>query len=258
MLVLLSPAKKLDFESETLRSKFTQPNLLDETKVLAKTAKTMREADLKTLMGISDKLAELNVARFKAFTTPFTLGNAKQAIDSFKGDVYQGLDAETLSDDDIDFAQSHVRILSGLYGLLRPLDLMQPYRLEMGVGFKNERGKNLYQFWDSIITEQLNNDLVSDKDPVVINLASNEYFKAIKSKLLQARIITPVFKEIKDGKPPKIISFLAKKARGLMTRYIVENRIDKADKIKDFRVNGYAYDEEMSSEDSWVFVRNIP
>lgn len=258
MLVLLSPAKKLDFESETLRSKFTQPTLLDETKVLAKTAKTMREADLKNLMGISDKLAELNVARFKAFTTPFTLGNAKQAIDAFKGDVYQGLNAETLSDDAIDFTQSHVRILSGLYGILRPLDLMQPYRLEMGIRFQNERGRNLYQFWGSIITEQLNNDLDGGENAVVINLASNEYFKAIKGKLLQARVITPVFKEIKDGKPPKIISFLAKKARGLMTRYIIENRIDKADKIKDFCVNGYAYDEEMSTGDSWVFVRNIP
>ncbi len=257
MLILLSPAKKLDFESETLRSKFTQPTLLEDTVLLAKTAKMLNAFDLKKLMGISDKLADLNVARFKAFATPFTLGNAKQAIDSFKGDVYQGLDAETLSDDDMDFAQSHVRILSGLYGLLRPLDLMQAYRLEMGIGFKNQRGGNLYQFWGSKITDHLNIDLAGDEQPIVINLASHEYFKSIKSKELNARIITPIFKEIKDGKPPKIISFLAKKARGLMTRYIIENRLDQAEKIKGFTACGYAYNAEMSSEDDWVFVRDI-
>lgn len=257
MLILLSPAKKLDFESEVLRSKYTQPNMLSDTKVLAKTAKTMTELDLKSLMGISDKLAELNVARFKAFTTPFSLGNAKQAIDTFKGDVYQGFDAETLSDEDIDFAQDHVRILSGFYGLLRPLDLMQPYRLEMGIGFKNQRGANLYQFWGSKITEQLNADLGGDGNPIVVNLASNEYFKSVKASELKARIITPVFKEIKDGKPPKIISFLAKKARGLMTRYIVENRIEHVDTLKNFTESGYAYDAEMSAEDTWVFVRKI-
>ena len=257
MLILLSPAKKLDFESETLRSKFTQPKLLEDTAELARAAKSLKEIDLKNLMGISDKLAELNVARFKAFKMPFTLGNAKQAIDSFKGDVYTGLDAETLSDDDVDFAQAHVRILSGLYGVLRPLDLMQPYRLEMGIRFTNQRGGNLYQFWGSKITEQLNADLDGDAVPVVVNLASNEYFKSVKTKGLNARIITPIFKEIKDGKPPKIISFLAKKARGLMTRYIIENRIEHVDALKDFNESGYAYNAAMSAEDDWVFVRKI-
>ena len=257
MLIVLSPAKKLDFESETLHDDFTQPELLDDAVVLADQAKTLTEFDLKALMGISDKLAELNVARFKAFNTPFTLANAKQAIDSFKGDVYQGLDADSLTDADRVFAQKHLRILSGLYGVLRPLDLMQPYRLEMGVKFRSDIGANLYQFWDMKITDQLNSDLSGEDEPIVINLASNEYFKSVKQKALNARIITPVFKEIKEGKPPKIISFLAKKARGLMTRYIVDNRIEDAEALKKFTISGYAYDPEMSTDDDWTFIRHI-
>ena len=257
MLTLLSPAKKLDFESETMRNDFTQPVLLDQAVVLAEQAKRLTTQDLKGLMGISDNLAELNVARFKAFTPPFTLANAKQAIDAFKGDVYQGLDVETLTQDDVGFAQDSVRILSGLYGLLRPLDLMQPYRLEMGIKFSSEQGSNLYQFWDTKITDQLNNELSSDKDPVVINLASNEYFKSVKKKELKARIITPVFKEIKGDNPPKIISFFAKKARGLMARYIVEEKLTAPEGLKDFTSAGYGFDPQASSDNEWVFSRQI-
>lgn len=258
MLILLSPAKKLDFESDTFRKEFTLPTMLTDTEILAEKAKSMSALDLKNLMGISDKLAELNVARFKDFSTPFTCGNAKQAIDSFKGDVYQGLNAQSLSDDEINFAQAHLRILSGFYGLLRPLDLMQPYRLEMGISFRTSRGSNLYKFWGSKITEQLNIELNADIKPVVINLASNEYFKSVKAKELSAQIITPVFKEIKGDKPPKIISFLAKKARGMMARYIIENKIKDPEELKDFDVSGYGYDSEISTENSWVFTRKIP
>lgn len=257
MLILLSPAKKLDFESDALRSEFTLPEMLPDTTLLAKEAKKLSVLDLKNLMGISDKLAELNVARFKAFETPFTLANAKQSIDSFKGDVYQGLDAATFTDDDIQFAQKSIRILSGFYGLLRPLDLIQPYRLEMGVRFQNQRGPNLYQFWGSKITDQLNIALKSEENPVVVNLASNEYFKSVKKKELDGRIVTPIFKECKGGNPPKVISFLAKKARGIMSQYIVKNRIENVELIKDFTEQGYYYSENLSQGDDWVFIRTI-
>ncbi len=255
MLIVISPAKKLDFESEANRGEFTQPQMLSETRKLAAITKKLTANDLKALMGISDKLAELNIARFKSFKTPFNATNARAAIDAFKGDVYVGLDAPTLSDDDMNFAQDHLRILSGFYGLLKPLDLMQAYRLEMGIRLGTERGTNLYHFWDDRITKELNKSFKGQKDAVLVNLASGEYFKAIKPKILKARIVTPIFKEIRGGNT-KVISFMAKKARGLMTRYVVENRLENVEQLKNFCAAGYAYDPSLSTEDAWVFTRS--
>jgi len=257
MLIVLSPAKKLDFESENLRGGNDTPRLLKETRKIAKIAKTLKAEDLKAMMGISDTLADLNVARFKAFKTPFTSANARPAIDAFQGDVYVGMDAASLDDAARDFANQHVRILSGLYGLLRPLDLMQAYRLEMGVKFANERGRNLYTFWGDLISKELNKDFQGDDDPVLINLASGEYFKAVQQKALKARIITPVFQEVKDGNA-KVVSFLAKKARGLMTRYIIDNRITNPEELKNFGVANYAFMPALSDTSKWVFQRPQP
>ena len=257
MLIVLSPAKKLDFDSENLRADAEVPRMLKETRKLVKTAKALKAEDLKAMMGISDNLAELNVKRFKAFKTPFNPGNARPALDAFQGDVYVGLGAATLSDEDRAFANEHVRILSGLYGLLRPLDLMQAYRLEMGTKFQNERGANLYAFWGDLISKELNKDFRGDNDPVLINLASGEYFKAVKAKALKARVITPVFQEVKEGNA-KVISFLAKKARGLMTRYAVDNRIEDPEALKGFDVEGYKFQPDLSDDSKWVFQRPQP
>jgi len=257
MLVVLSPAKKLDFESENLRTDVDTPRLLKETRQLVKIAKTLKSENLKAMMGISDALADLNVARFKSFKTPFTPVNARPAIDAFKGDVYVGLDAASLDDESRVFANGTLRILSGLYGVLRPLDLMQAYRLEMGIKFANERGKNLYEFWGDLISKNLNSDLREHANPVLINLASGEYFKAIDKKALKAEIITPVFKEVKNGKA-KVISFMAKKARGMMARYIVDNRLDNPEALKEFTIAGYVYQAADSTNDTWVFQRKQP
>lgn len=257
MLIVLSPAKKLDFESENLRTDDGVPALLTDAKKLAKTAKALKAEDLKAMMGISDNLAELNVERFKAFKTPFSSTNARPALDAFQGDVYVGLDAATLDDDGRAFANDKLRILSGLYGILRPLDLMQAYRLEMGVKFANERGKNLYEFWGDKISKELNKDLSSSADPVLINLASNEYFKSVDKKALKARIITPIFQDVKDGKA-RVVSFLAKKARGYMARYVVDNRIETPEALKEFNTGGYAFKADLSSDDKWVFQRPQP
>lgn len=257
MLIVLSPAKKLDFESENLRKDDGIPALLTQAKKLAKTAKTLKAEDLKAMMGISDNLAELNVARFKAFKTPFTSANARPAIDAFQGDVYVGLDAASLNESARDFANDTIRILSGLYGVLKPLDLMQAYRLEMGVKFANERGKTLYAFWGDLISKELNKAFKEDAEPVLINLASNEYFKAVDKKALKAQIITPVFQDVKDGKA-RVVSFLAKKARGMMARYVVDNRITDPEGLKAFNVGGYAYQSDLSTEDKWVFRRQQP
>jgi len=199
-------------------------------------------------------LGSLNFGRYQDWQPSFTTDNAKQALLAFKGDVYTGLQAEEMSEDDLQWAQNHLRILSGLYGLLRPLDLMQPYRLEMGTKFANAGGKNLYEFWGEKITEGLNAELAKQPTPVLINLASNEYFKAVKPKVLNAEIITPVFKDWKNDKY-KIISFFAKKARGLMSQYIIKNRIEDAEQIKQFALAGYQYNEAMSSAKEWVFTR---
>jgi len=254
MLLVVSPAKNLDFESPLSTNKYTQPELLSHSQLLIDQCVKLTPADISSLMGISDKLAGLNAARFGQWSTPFTPDNARPAALAFNGDVYTGLDAKTLSDDDFDFAQQHMRILSGLYGLLKPLDLMQAYRLEMGIKLNNERGSNLYQFWGEIITEKLNHALDEQGDEYLVNLASNEYFKSVKKKSLKATIITPAFKDWKNGQY-KMISFYAKKARGLMARYIIENKVSSVEALKEFSVAGYSYSEEFSKGYDWVFIR---
>ncbi|HEY9042672.1 MAG TPA: peroxide stress protein YaaA [Rheinheimera sp.] len=255
MLLLVSPAKDLDFQPLAKPVNVTQPAMLAQSQQLADICKGLTPADLSSLMHISDKLAGLNAARFAQWQLPFTEQNAKAALFAFNGDVYQGLDAGSLTDDDIHFAQQHLRILSGLYGVLRPLDLMQPYRLEMGTKLANPHGKDLYAFWQNSITEQLNQQLSELQTDIVVNLASQEYFKAVKPKLLQGRLISPVFKDFKNGQY-KIISFFAKKARGLMARYIIEQRLSTAEQIKGFDLAGYQYSAEQSSANEPVFLRH--
>ena len=255
MLIVISPAKTLDYETPPATDKVTQPDFLDQSAKLIKELKQLSPQEIASLMNISDKLAQLNAARFEAWTKKFTSENARQAALAFKGDVYTGLNADTLSEKQFDFAQKHLRILSGLYGLLRPLDLMQAYRLEMGTKFANQRGKDLYSFWGNRITDKLNEAFAGQKKPVLVNLASNEYFKSINTKELKAEIVTPVFKDWKGGKY-KIISFYAKKARGLMCRYAIDNKITKVEKLKGFDYEGYSFNEGMSSEKEWVFTRD--
>ena len=210
MLMLISPAKKLDFETPANTKLETNGGFLDDAELLIEELRELSEKDLAKLMKLSDALAELNVKRYKDFALPFTVENAKQALYAFRGDVYTGIDADTLTDKDLKFAQKHLRILSGLYGLLDPLDLVQAYRLEMGTKFKNSRGKDLYEFWGTKITDKINSDIKKNKDKVLLNLASNEYFKSVKKKDIDADIINPVFKDEKNGQY-KIISFFAKK-----------------------------------------------
>lgn len=255
MLILISPAKTLDYQSPLATERYTQPALLEHSQQLIKTARTLSAPQIKKLMGISDKLADLNATRFHDWQPGFTPENARQALLAFKGDVYTGLQAETFSDADFDFAQRHLRMLSGLYGVLRPLDLMQPYRLEMGIRFENERGKDLYQFWGDIITDTLNEALTEQGDEIVVNLASDEYFRAVKPKKLNARIIKPVFLDEKNG-TFKVISFYAKKARGLMSRYIIEQRLTKPEQLTGFDREGYFFDEAASTPDELVFKRH--
>jgi hypothetical protein len=254
MLLVVSPAKKLDFESPVATPKYSQPSLLKHSQLLIDDCIKLSPSDIASLMKLSDKLAGLNAARFGEWSTPFTVENARQAILSFNGDVYAGLDAQTFNDDDFDFAQQHFKILSGLYGLLKPLDLIQAYRLEMGCKLRNSRGENLYQFWGDIITNELNQSLQDNNDDVLINLASTEYFKSVKTTLLNATVVTPIFKDWKNGQY-KIISFFAKKARGLMARYIIQNKLTMADDIKQFDLGGYQYEPTMSKGNDWVFTR---
>ena len=255
MLMVVSPAKTLDYDTQPVTTASSQPDFLEQAEVLIKQLRTLTPADLGSLMKISDKLAQLNAARFEAWRQPFTPDNAKQAVLAFKGDVYTGLDAETLTEKQFQFTQKHLRILSGLYGILRPLDLMQAYRLEMGTKFANSGGKNLYAFWGDQITEKLNEDIAAQKHKVLVNLASNEYFKSVKPKQLKVPVITPVFKDWKNGQY-KIISFYAKKARGLMCRYAIDQKITKAEQLKSFDYEGYSYNESMSSDSEWVFIRD--
>lgn len=254
MLITISPAKTLDYESPLATAKFTQPELLAESQKLIKECRKLTPADIASLMKISDKLAGLNAARFAEWHADFTPENARQAILAFKGDVYTGMQAETFSPADFEFAQSHLRILSGLYGILRPLDLMQPYRLEMGISLKNTRGKNLYEFWGDIITKQLNQALAQQKDQVLVNLASDEYFKSVNTQKLDGQIIKPVFLDEKNGKY-KVISFYAKKARGLMSRFIIQNKLTKTDQLSDFNLEGYQFDESQSKGNELIFTR---
>ena len=254
MLMVISPAKTLDYESPLATQRFTQPALLEKSHQLIDVARDLSPAQISSLMGISDKLAHLNADRFNQWQPPFSLENARQAILAFKGDVYTGLQAETFSDDDFDFAQQHLRMLSGLYGLLRPLDLMQPYRLEMGIKLANPAGKDLYGFWADLLTEKLNEAIAEQGDDVLINLASDEYFKAIKPKKLNAELIKPVFLDEKNGKF-KVISFYAKKARGLMSRYVIQNRLTNPAQLKKFDVDGYFFDTAESKDNELVFKR---
>lgn len=254
MLIVISPAKTLDFESPSRTGKFTTPDFLDESEELVNILREMSPAELAKLMKISDKLAGLNAARFGSWSRPFNQENARQALLAFKGDVYTGLDAESFKATDFNFAQKHLRILSGLYGLLRPLDLIQAYRLEMGSRLKNDKGKDLYAFWGDKITEQINKDLKKLNNPVLVNLASNEYFKSIKSNKLSAEVITPVFKEQKNGQY-KVLALYAKKARGLMSAYIIKNKITDPEDIMDFSEEGYRFNKALSGPEQWVFTR---
>ena len=250
MLVVISPAKKLDYSSSIEAPLLSQPALLDHAEELSLGLKALAPQDVSSLMHLSDKLGALNYERFQEWQTPFNINNARAAVLAFKGDVYQGLDADSMSAEDLHWAQDHLRILSGLYGVLRPLDLMQAYRLEMGTKFANQRGKDLYQFWGDIITAELNRVDSS----VLVNLASNEYFKSVRKQDVSARIVTPVFMDKKDGKY-KIISFYAKKARGLMSRYIIQNRITEIEQINQFDSDGYLYNAALSELDAPVFLR---
>lgn len=254
MLALISPAKTFDFDSAAPTRVASQPAFLTEAQELIDVLRPMAPHDISQLMGISDKLGVLNYDRFAQWQPPFDLSNAKQALFAFKGDVYVGLDADTLQEGDLEFAQQHLRILSGLYGLLAPLDLIQPYRLEMGTRLANPRGKDLYEFWGGRITEAINAQLNTLTDPVVVNLASNEYFKSVQKKKLAAPVITPVFKDWKTDRY-KIISFYAKKARGMMSAYLLKNRLTNPEGLKAFNQDGYRYNSELSSATEWVFTR---
>ena len=254
MLSVISPAKTLDFETPATTPRHTQPDHLAESQRLIEILRDYSPQRLSELMGISDKLAGLNAARFAEWHTPFTPENAKPAAQAFQGDVYVGLEADRFDDGDNAFAQEHLRILSGLYGLLRPLDLIQPYRLEMGTRLENPAGKDLYAFWKATLTAELDRAVAESGSPVLVNLASNEYFKAIDTRRLASRVITPVFKDEKNGKL-KIISFYAKKARGLMAAWMIRQRLDDPEGLKDFDVAGYAFDPALSEGDTLVFTR---
>lgn len=252
MKIVISPAKSLDFETKAPTLEFTEGIFLNEAEKLNLALKKKSPKKLCELMSISQNLGELNWQRNQNWQLPFSLNNAKQAVFAFKGDVYIGLDSYSLSDLQIKQLQKKLRILSGQYGLLKPLDLMQPYRLEMGTKLKVGRKNNLYEFWDTKITKELNSEL--NEGEVFINLASNEYFKVIKPKLLKFPVITPVFKDYKNGKL-KMISFFAKKARGLMVRYIIDNNIETSEELKGFNYEGYAFDSNLSSNTELVFTR---
>ena len=254
MLTIISPAKTLDYQSPLITTTHTLPECLDSTKQLITVCKKLTSDDLAKLMSISPKLAAVNYERFQNWHSDFNLQNARQAILAFKGDVYEGLHVEDFTDSDLQFAQSHLRILSGLYGLLKPLDLIQPYRLEMGIRLKNGDNTNLYQFWGESLTNKLNEELAKSSQPTLINLASNEYFKAIQVKHLNGKIIQPIFLD-KTKDDYKVISFYAKKARGLMSRFIIKNNINNCNDIKSFNLDGYQFDSHRSTELEWYFTR---
>lgn len=252
MFFVLSPAKNLNEKDPAPVSEFTQPDLLAESDILMQQLRELAPQQIAELMHVSDKIALLNAQRNAEWNTPFTPENAKQAVFMFNGDVYEGMDANTLDIGQIRYLQNHVRLLSGL---LRPLDLIQPYRLEMGTAFANLRGKNLYEFWGDIITNLLNDTLAQAGSNTLVNLASQEYFKSVNTKKLRAQLITPIFKDEKNGKY-KIISFYAKRARGLMVRYAAEHHITDPEMLKNFNYEGYAFNDAASNESEWVFMRS--
>ncbi len=253
MILLLSPSKTLDF-SEPEHSRYSQPRMLEKSESLIDILRDKTEEELRKLMKISDELAVINAERYQDFETPFGLSNAKQALLAFKGDVYQGLNVESFSREDLEFAQSHLRILSGLYGLLRPLDLMQAYRLEMGTRLQVGKAKGLYDFWGEEITSLLNEDLESTGGKAVVNLASREYFSAVKPALLKGRLFHIHFKEARKG-AFKVIAVYAKKARGAMASYAIRHRIGEPEELKGFNWEGYTFNQELSSEYEFTFTR---
>ncbi|OCK42803.1 hypothetical protein BA195_07800 [Tenacibaculum soleae] len=252
MKIIISPAKSLDFETKANTNLYTQPRFLEQSAKLNKKLKTLSRKKLSDLMKISDDLANLNYERNQNWQTPFELENAKQAIFSFTGEVFRGIDVTTLAEDKLPVLQERLRILSGLYGLLKPLDLIQPYRLEMGTKLKVGRTENLYKFWNNELVDSLNKELADDE--LLVNLASTEYFKALPKKVLKVPMVTPVFKDFKNGQYKTIMTF-AKKARGLMVRYIIENEIETIDGLQGFNIDGYLFSKEMSSENELVFTR---
>ena len=254
MLIVISPAKTLDFDTQPVTQQYSQPEMLNQSESLINILTTKSPADIESLMKISPKLSELNVERYHNWSKPFKPSNAKQAVLAFKGDVYTGLDAETFSEDDFTYAQEHLRILSGLYGVLKPLDLMQAYRLEMGIRLENPKGKNLNDFWGSDITKKINAQLSEINSDVLLNLASNEYFKSVKKKEVEGDIVTPVFKDWKNDQY-KMISFYAKKARGLMSAWVIQNKVSKLDDLNKFDVDGYQYSANDSDPLNPVFLR---
>ncbi|MCV2216204.1 peroxide stress protein YaaA [Thauera sp. Sel9] len=258
MIFVISPAKALDYETPPATPRFTQPDFLDRSAELVAILRERSPAQIAELMSLSDALASLNAARYEQWSTPFSPDNAKQAVFAFNGDVYEGLDAYSLTPQELDWAQDHLRILSGLYGVLRPLDLMQPYRLEMGTRLENARGRNLYAFWGDRITDELNRLLAAEADagrePILFNLASDEYFKSVKPAKLKGRLVSAAFEDWKGGRY-KIVSFYAKRARGLMSRYLIQHRIDDVDGVKGFAAEGYAFAAEASDDDRLVFRR---
>jgi cytoplasmic iron level regulating protein YaaA (DUF328/UPF0246 family) len=258
MIIVLSPAKSLDYETPPHVRRHTIPDFVEDAAQLVEGLRRLSPQQIATLMGVSDSLAQLNFQRYADWSPEFGLHNAKQAVLAFNGDVYEGFDAKSLSAADLDYAQQHVRVLSGLYGLLRPLDLLQPYRLEMGTRFRNARGKDLYSFWGERITDALNAQLHEKKRGarVLVNCASEEYFKSVKRKRLEAPVITPVFEDWKGGRY-KVISFHAKRARGLMARFAVEHRLGAPEELKAFAAEGYSFDEAASNDATYVFRRRV-
>lgn len=254
MLVIISPAKTQDFSTQERTKEYSEPSFLKESTQLVKALRKHSPEQIAALMSVSDQIAALNYNRFKSFKTPFTPENAKQALLAFKGDVYTDIDVAHYTAVDFKFAQQHLRILSGLYGLLRPLDLIQPYRLEMKIKLSNSRGKNLYEFWGDRITKELNAGLDATNS-TLINLASAEYFKAVNTRLFKGKIITPIFKDHKNG-DYKIIAFYAKRARGMMTDFIIKNKIQEPEQLKIFQEGGYTYNDPLSNDHEWVFTRH--
>lgn len=257
MLVTLSPSKGQDFEIPMPSAEYSVPAQLDQSQLLIDELLAYDPEKIGSLMSISENLSNLNFQRFHDFHTPFNADNARPALFAFKGDVYSGIESDNFSNADLAYAQDHLRILSGLYGALRPMDLIQPYRLEMKTKLKNPRGEDLYQFWGNRITDSLNTLLAEQQEAVLVNLASNEYYKSVKPKQINGRILNIDFKETKDGKT-RIIAFYAKKARGMMADFILRNRIEKAEDVKSFDTAGYRYDAALSTPDKWTFERIQP
>ncbi len=254
MITLLSPSKTLNENPDLITKKYSIPEFLDRSAVLVEILRGFSPSEMGQIMDINPKLSELNLERYLKWKLPFDSTNSERAILMFKGEVFNGLKAESLNEDDLEFSQEHVRIFSGLYGVLKPLDLMQPYRLEMGTKLEYDHWKNLYDFWGDRITEKINKDLSSQKEKVLVNLASDEYFKAVDVSKINGRVLKCQFKEEKDGKL-KFITIYGKKARGLMTRFIISNRIDKEEDLKAFDLDGYHFNEEHSSDQTWMFTR---